>query len=89
MHHDEPTVGRRTLGRAIDIAGSAEALAAFLGLSLVDLAEWTAGRKPLPTAVFLALVDIVSANRLVANALGSLSRTPSPHWNGPERRRMR
>ena len=89
MQHDEPTVGRRTLGRAIDIAGSVEALAAFLGLSLLDVAEWTAGRKPLPTAVFLALVDIVSANRLVANALANLSRTPNPHWDGAERRRTR
>jgi len=88
VHHDEPTVARRTLGRAIDIAGSPEALAAFLGLSLNDVSEWISGRAAPPTAVFLALVDIVSANRLVAHALGNLSRVPDQRWKDPERRRM-
>ena len=72
MNREEPTVHRRTLGRAIEIAGSAEKLAAFLGLPLDKIQRWYTGEEDYAGNVFLALVDIVSANALTPAALRNL-----------------
>lgn len=87
MDHNEPTVARRTLGRAIDIAGGPGRLAEFLSLRLGDVLDWSEGHKPLPSRVFLAMVDIVSANGLVRSALKNLSRRQDAAWAGADRRR--
>ena len=72
MNRSEPTVHRRTLGRAMEIAGGDERLALFLGVPLADLKRWYAGEADLPATMFLVLVDIVSANGLVPAALRHL-----------------
>lgn len=70
----EPTVPRRTLARAIEIAGSDQKLATFLRLDLGDIRSWEAGTRSPPTHVFLALMDIVAANSLTPLALRTLER---------------
>jgi DNA-binding transcriptional regulator YdaS (Cro superfamily) len=87
MNREEPTAARRTLGRALDIAGTGDALARFLGLRIADIAEWREGRTAIPARVLLALVDVVAANQLNRRALENLVRLPNPRWNGAERRR--
>ena len=72
MNRSEPTVHRRTLGRAIEIAGGDDKLALFLGVPLADLKRWYAGEAELPVKIFLALVDIVSSNGLAPSALRNL-----------------
>jgi hypothetical protein len=68
----EPTVSRRTLARAIEIAGSDRKLATFLQLELADIRSWASGTATPPTNVFLALMDIVAANALTPAALRTL-----------------
>ena len=70
----EPTVARRTLARAIEIAGSHEKLAAFLQVEAAQIRSWAAGAASPPTPVFLALMDIVAANALTPTALRTLQR---------------
>jgi DNA-binding transcriptional regulator YdaS (Cro superfamily) len=72
VNRSEPTVHRRTLGRAIEIAGGDEKLALFLGVPLAELKRWHAGEADLPAKMFLALVDIVSSNALAPAALRNL-----------------
>jgi hypothetical protein len=74
MKRTEPTVYRRTLARAVEIAGSDEKLARFLRLPLAELRKWARGEADPPLQVFLALVDIVASNSLTAAALGNLDR---------------
>ena len=66
------TVYTRALLRAIEIAGSAEALAAFLGSSAREVETWARGETCPPMPLFLAIVDIVAANALTPAALGNL-----------------
>jgi hypothetical protein len=75
MDRTEPTVHRRTLARAVEIAGTDEKLARFLRLPLAELQKWARGEAELPTAVFLALVDIVASNSLTPAALSNLGKT--------------
>ena len=74
MNRTEPTVYRRTLARAVEIAGSDDKLARFLRLPLGDLQKWARGEADPPSQVFLALVDIVASNSLTPAALGNLGR---------------
>lgn len=74
MDRTEPTVYRRTLARAVEIAGSEEKLARFLRLPVGDLQKWRRGESDPPSQVFLALVDIVASNSLTPAALGNLGR---------------
>lgn len=74
MDRTEPTVYRRTLARAVEIAGSDEKLARFLRLPVADLRKWARGEADPPSQVFLALVDIVASNALTPAALGNLGR---------------
>ena len=74
MDRTEPTVYRRTLARAVEIAGSDEKLARFLRMPVDELQKWASGEADPPTQVFLALVDIVASNSLTPAALGNLSR---------------
>ena len=69
MDQPEPTVYRRTLSRAIKVAGSAERLACFLQLPLEDLGKWASGESNPPCGAFLALTDIVASNYLTTVAL--------------------
>jgi DNA-binding transcriptional regulator YdaS (Cro superfamily) len=66
------TVYTRALVRAIEIAGSAETLAAFLGSSPTEIAKWCSGQTNAPMPIFLAVVDIVAANALTPTALENL-----------------
>ena len=68
----EPTVYRRTLARAIEIAGGVEPLARFLACSPSEIARWTSGEFNPPMPFFLAMVDIAAANELTATALENL-----------------
>ena len=72
MDQSEPTVYRRTLSRAIKVAGSAERLACFLQLPLEDLGRWASGESDPPCCAFLALTDIVASNYLTPVALKNL-----------------
>ena len=69
---NEPTVYRRTLARAIEIAGGEEALARFLACTPGEIAKWTTGESNPPIPFFLAMVDIAAANALTATALENL-----------------
>ena len=66
------TVYTRALRRAIEIAGGAEALAAFLGSSAREVETWSRGETCPPMPLFLAIVDIVAANALTPAALENL-----------------
>ena len=74
MNRTEPTVYRRTLARAVEIAGGDEKLAQFLRLPIADLRSWARGEADPPSKVFLALVDIVASNSLTPAALGNLGK---------------
>lgn len=66
------TVYTRAIVRAIEIAGSADALAAFLGGSSRDVNTWSRGEAYPPMPIFMAIVDIVAANALTPAALANL-----------------
>lgn len=68
----EPTVYRRALARAIEIAGGVEPLARFLACTPSEIAKWTSGESAPPMPFFLAMVDIAAANALTATALENL-----------------
>jgi hypothetical protein len=69
---NEPNVYRRTLARAIEIAGGEEVLARFLACTPSEIAKWTSGESAPPMPIFLAMVDIAAANALTATALENL-----------------
>ncbi len=54
------TAYTRTLRRAIEALGSAETLAADLGVSVVEIEGWLVGEADPPSAVFLRALDIVA-----------------------------
>lgn len=62
----------RALVRAVEIAGSTEALAAFLGSSSREVETWSRGETCPPMPIFLAIVDILAANALAPAALDNL-----------------
>jgi hypothetical protein len=66
------SVYTRTLARAIDIAGSVEALAAFLASTPAEIGVWRTGVSNPPMPIFLTLVDVVAANALTPTALENL-----------------
>jgi len=68
----EPTVYRRTLARAIEIAGGEESLACFLACTPTEIARWGSGETNPPMPIFLAMVDITAANALTPAALENL-----------------
>ena len=68
----EPTVYRRTLARAIEIAGSQENLARFLACTPAEIGKWSSGATNPPMPIFLAMVDIAAANALTPAALENL-----------------
>jgi DNA-binding transcriptional regulator YdaS (Cro superfamily) len=49
----------RLIGRACDIAGGRERLAARLGVEIHSLEFWLSGRATPPERVFLSAVDLV------------------------------
>jgi len=61
MGSDTPQT--RTLRRALEIAGSAEALAAMLHCDARSLLTWLAGEQATPSQVYLKALDIVSGRR--------------------------
>jgi hypothetical protein len=68
----EPTVYRRTLARAIEIAGGQENLSRFLACTANEIAKWSTGESNPPMPIFLAMVDIAAANALTPAALENL-----------------
>ncbi|HEY1291356.1 MAG TPA: hypothetical protein VGF58_23745 [Burkholderiales bacterium] len=72
MARQAPNVYRRTLARAIEIAGGEEPLARFLACTPAEIAKWTTGESNPPMPFFLAMVDIAAANALTAMALENL-----------------
>jgi hypothetical protein len=62
----------RTLARAVQVAGSAEVLARFLGSTPAEIEKWATGETNPPMPIFLAMVDIVAANALTPVALSNL-----------------
>jgi len=72
VNRKELTVYKRTLARAVEIAGNEETLARFLGSTRTEILKWTSGDTYPPMPIFLALVDIVVANALTPTALNNL-----------------
>lgn len=72
MKRTEPTVYRRTLARAVEIAGSEENLARFLACTPKEILKWASGESNPPMPIFLAMVDVVAANALTPTALENL-----------------
>jgi len=72
MTRKEPTVYRRTLARATEIAGGPENLARFLACTPAEIAKWSTGETNPPMPFFLAMVDIAAANALTPEALENL-----------------
>lgn len=72
MTRKEPTVYRRALARAIEIAGGQENLARFLACTPGEIAKWASGESNPPMPIFLAMVDITAANALTPAALENL-----------------
>lgn len=68
----EPNVYRRTLARAVEIAGGPERLASFLACTPAEIAKWSTGESNPPMPIFLAMVDITAANALTSAALENL-----------------
>jgi hypothetical protein len=66
------TVYTRALTRAIEIAGSPDALGAFLGSSAKEVENWARGDTCPPMPIFLAVVDVLAANALTPTALENL-----------------
>lgn len=58
MGNDTPYT--RTMGRALQILGSVERLAAELGASANDVEAWAGGVTDPPPGVFLKAIDIVA-----------------------------
>jgi hypothetical protein len=69
---NEPTVYRRTLARATEIAGGEDNLARFLACTPNEIAKWSSGESNPPMPIFLAMVDIAAANALTPDALQNL-----------------
>ena len=67
-----PNVYRRTLARAVEIAGSTDHLASFLACTPAEIAKWSTGETSPPMPFFLAMVDITAANALTQVALENL-----------------
>jgi hypothetical protein len=53
----------RTLKRALEKLVKKERLAAALGITVEELEDYLAGKKPLPNNIFMAALDIVAAQR--------------------------
>jgi hypothetical protein len=66
------TVYTRALARAIEIAGTAEVLGAFLGSSSREVEMWARGETCPPMPIFLAIVDVLAENALTPTALENL-----------------
>ena len=64
---------RRTLSRALEMAGGRSALCAKLSVTDTHLSSWLHGSQPIPEHVFLQLVD------LVVNTGESVPVAPRPH----------
>jgi DNA-binding transcriptional regulator YdaS (Cro superfamily) len=54
----DDSVPRRSLQRAVEIAGSAGALASTLGVPEPAVQMWLSGR-PIPPDIFLRVVDVI------------------------------
>lgn len=72
MRRRDFTVYTRALTRAIEVAGSAQELARFLGSTPTEISKWATGETNPPMPIFLAIVDVVAANALTPNALENL-----------------
>jgi hypothetical protein len=72
MRNKESNVYTRVLKRSLEIAGSPETLGRFLGSTPAELAKWGTGATHPPMPIFLAMVDIVTANALTPVALENL-----------------
>jgi hypothetical protein len=68
----QPNVYRRTLARAVEIAGGEDSLARFLACTPAEIAKWASGESNPPMPIFLAMVDITAANALTPQALENL-----------------
>jgi hypothetical protein len=66
------SVYTRTLARGIQIAGSVEQLARFLGSTPAEIAKWASGESNPPMPLFFAIVDVVAASALAPVALENL-----------------
>lgn len=55
-----PTPQTRTLMRALEVAGSAERLAQYLGCDKAQLARWITGDELAPSSIYLQALDLVS-----------------------------
>lgn len=70
------TLGKRVLQRAIDKAGSIERAAQFLGITPGALAAYKDGRRDVPEALFMRLVDLAMEESLPPGVPLARSRKP-------------
>jgi hypothetical protein len=84
-----PEVHIRTLVRAAQIVGGAEALALRLKVTPSHLALWMSGAEPCPPNIFLRAVDLVleRANQPPRGPSGPAPREESDDSEDPSRRR--
>ena len=61
----------RTLALALRSVGSRSRLAAYLGVSEAELAEWLAGRAEPPTAIYVRALDLVARGPFIPRNKGS------------------
>ena len=61
----------RTLALALRSLGSRSRLAAYLGVSEAELAEWLAGRAEPPTAIYVRALDLVARGPFIPRNKGS------------------
>ena len=66
-----------TLRGALTVAGSADRLAAALGVPVADLESWLAGDATAPLSAFLAALDVISRGP------SSFNRSPPSHQAQP------
>ena len=73
----------RTLARAAQLVGGADKLAERLGVPVLLLQEWMAGRKAPPQRIFLAAVDIVMDHSLRVDESSAKGSPPGKKKSGP------
>jgi hypothetical protein len=55
-----------TLRRALDAAGSSDALCEALAISHIELQQYLSGHKPLPNELYLAAREILEGRRAIS-----------------------
>ena len=66
MKPADTAVRRRTLAKAVEVAGGPQVLRRRLQVSAALITLWLSGSQPLPTDIFLKAVDILEEHAVKA-----------------------